>query len=294
MTRPTTTILIASDGSASKQENTMSFGWVLSLLNSKTFATHSGPAFGHIPLFQAEGYGLLSVTCFLYHHQSYTQLALACNICIYTDNKGVVTRTNNQAEYKYDYPYNTLDPDWDITTWLAEYLQMFGSNLKIEHYKSHQDDDCNFEQFDLPAQLNVQAEELATMYRVKISQPQAFIPQLSINDVQLVHGSGTITDHYFKKIQDIATEKALSQHLVETNSWTSEVVLWIDWPTFQRCHKSLDQKDNQIVKLSHNFLPTSLLLHKYDKLVSNKCTFFKASPETRDHLVQCKSAVVNR
>eukprot|EP00957_Ditylum_brightwellii_P107016 8165621-Ditylum_brightwellii.AAC.1 len=27
MTRPTTTILVASDGSASKQENTMSFGW---------------------------------------------------------------------------------------------------------------------------------------------------------------------------------------------------------------------------------------------------------------------------
>eukprot|EP00957_Ditylum_brightwellii_P113377 8645324-Ditylum_brightwellii.AAC.1 len=62
---------------------------------------------------------------------------------------------------------------------------MLGSKLKIEHIKSHQDDNYNFEQLDLPAQLNIQADELATTYRVKFSQTQAVIPQLPINDVQL-------------------------------------------------------------------------------------------------------------
>eukprot|EP00957_Ditylum_brightwellii_P108046 8243046-Ditylum_brightwellii.AAC.1 len=133
MTRPTITILAAIDGSTSKQDNTMSFGWAISLLDSTTLATHSGPAFGHASFFQAEGYGLLSVVCFLYHLQSYTQLSLAHNICIYIDNKGVVTRTNNQIEYEYDYPYNTLEPDLDVIAQLAEYLQTLGSKLKIEH-----------------------------------------------------------------------------------------------------------------------------------------------------------------
>eukprot|EP00957_Ditylum_brightwellii_P019230 1449538-Ditylum_brightwellii.AAC.1 len=91
----------------------MSFGWVISLLDSTTLATHSGPAFGQASSFQAEGYGLISVTCFLYNLQIYTQLTPACNVCIYIDNKGVVTRTNDQIEYKYDYPNNTLEPDWD-------------------------------------------------------------------------------------------------------------------------------------------------------------------------------------
>eukprot|EP00957_Ditylum_brightwellii_P193580 14741036-Ditylum_brightwellii.AAC.1 len=42
----------------------------------------------------------------------------------------------------------------------------------IKHVKSHQDDKCNFEQLDLPAQLNVRADNLATNYREKYSEPQ--------------------------------------------------------------------------------------------------------------------------
>eukprot|EP00957_Ditylum_brightwellii_P109684 8366615-Ditylum_brightwellii.AAC.1 len=111
----------------------MSFGWVMSLLDSTTLATHSGPAFGHASSFKAKGYGLLSVACFLYHLQRYTQLTLACNICIYIYNKGVVARTNNQIKYEYNFPYNTLEPDWDVIAQSAEYLQMPGSKLKIAH-----------------------------------------------------------------------------------------------------------------------------------------------------------------
>eukprot|EP00957_Ditylum_brightwellii_P210621 15365186-Ditylum_brightwellii.AAC.1 len=81
---------------------------------------------------------------------------------------------------------------------------------------------------------------------------------------------------------------------METYSWTPDVFSWINWPMFQRCCNSLDQRDNQIVKLTHDLLPTNSLLHKYDKLVSDKCTFCKASQETKDHLVQCKSTVVKR
>eukprot|EP00957_Ditylum_brightwellii_P159727 12157198-Ditylum_brightwellii.AAC.1 len=81
---------------------------------------------------------------------------------------------------------------------------------------------------------------------------------------------------------------------METKSWTTEEFLWINWHMFQRSSKSLDQQDNQIVKLTHNLLPTNLLLHKYGKLILDKCTFCKASLETIDHLVQGKSAVVTR
>eukprot|EP00957_Ditylum_brightwellii_P160943 12253427-Ditylum_brightwellii.AAC.1 len=166
MTRPTITILVASDGLASEQENTMSFGWVTSILDSTTLATHSGPAFGQAPSFQAKGYGILSFFHYLSPPQIYTQLTPACNVCIYIDNKGVVTKTNNQIEYEYEYPYNTLEPDWNVITQLEEYLQaLLGSKLKIEHVKSHQDEHYDFEQLDLPAQLNVRADELAMTYR---------------------------------------------------------------------------------------------------------------------------------
>eukprot|EP00957_Ditylum_brightwellii_P141273 10763742-Ditylum_brightwellii.AAC.1 len=228
MARPNTKMLAASDRSASKQENTMSFGWVVSPLNSMILATHSGPVFGHASLFCAEGYSLLLVTCFLYHLQRYTQLTLPCNISIYIDNKGAVTRATSQIEYEYGYPYNTLEHDWDVIAQSAEYLQTLGSKLKVAHVKSHQDDNCDFDQLDLLAQLNAQAVKLATAYRVNASQPQVAIQQSPINDTQLIHDSGTITGHYCKKIHNIATEKDLAQHIMETNSWTIEDFLWID------------------------------------------------------------------
>eukprot|EP00957_Ditylum_brightwellii_P107778 8222493-Ditylum_brightwellii.AAC.1 len=84
-------ILIASDGSKSEQENTMSSGWIISLLDTTTLATHSSPMYRHASLFCAEGYGLLSVSSFLHHLQMHTQLIPAYNIRIYIDNEGVVT-----------------------------------------------------------------------------------------------------------------------------------------------------------------------------------------------------------
>eukprot|EP00957_Ditylum_brightwellii_P064344 4883036-Ditylum_brightwellii.AAC.1 len=63
----------------------------------------------------------------------------------YIDNKGVVTKANNQIEYEYeyDYPFNTLEPDWDVITQLAKYLERLSSKLKKEHVKSNQDDKYN-------------------------------------------------------------------------------------------------------------------------------------------------------
>eukprot|EP00957_Ditylum_brightwellii_P060346 4582533-Ditylum_brightwellii.AAC.1 len=89
----------------------MPFGWVMGLPDATTLITHSGAAFGHMSLFHAEGYRLMSVSCFLHHLHTYTQLTSACNTQIYIDNKGVVTRANNQIEYEFNFPYNTLKPD---------------------------------------------------------------------------------------------------------------------------------------------------------------------------------------
>eukprot|EP00957_Ditylum_brightwellii_P182521 13903156-Ditylum_brightwellii.AAC.1 len=86
---------------------------------------------------------------------------------IYIENKGVITRVNNQLGYTFNYPYNILELNWDAIAQSAKYLQRLGLKLIIEHIKSHQDNKCNFEQLDLPAQR--------------------------------VHGSGIITGHYFKK-----------------------------------------------------------------------------------------------
>eukprot|EP00957_Ditylum_brightwellii_P045043 3417103-Ditylum_brightwellii.AAC.1 len=244
MTRPTTTILIASNDSAFEQGGIMSFGWKISLLDATTLATHSGSAIGHASLFYTKGYGLLSVSRFLHHLQKYTNLTPACKIKIYIDNKGIVTWVNNQIGYTFDYLYNTLEPDWDVITQSAEYLRRLSTKLTIGHVRSDQDNKCNFEQLDLPAQFNMSADNLATSYREGNNEKLVDIPRLSINHAQLVHDRGIITGHHFKKIRDISTEKDLASHIMKTNAWTSETFSWIDWSTFQKYQNSMDQGGN--------------------------------------------------
>eukprot|EP00957_Ditylum_brightwellii_P210979 15365623-Ditylum_brightwellii.AAC.1 len=120
------------------------------------------PAFSHATSFRSEGYGLLLVTRFLYNLQTYTNITFPCDICIYINNKGIVTHINDQIKYSHDYPSNTLEPDWDSIAQSADHLQNCSSNLTIERVKGYQDNDSLYDDLELPAQLNVDVDRLAT------------------------------------------------------------------------------------------------------------------------------------
>eukprot|EP00957_Ditylum_brightwellii_P117166 8935483-Ditylum_brightwellii.AAC.1 len=73
--------------------------------------------------------------------------------------------------YSHDYPFNTLEPDWDIIAQAAVTLCSYGSRLTMFQVKSHQDDDKDEENLDLPARLNVAANNLATIFCIQYGQP---------------------------------------------------------------------------------------------------------------------------
>ena len=105
---------MVSDGSSDDEENVMTFGWKIVDKNKDPLAEHSGPAFGKATSFRAEGYGILSLARFLHHGKIYTQTKIQCYIEIYIYNKGIVKQMKDQISYSHDYPFNTLEPDWDI------------------------------------------------------------------------------------------------------------------------------------------------------------------------------------
>eukprot|EP00957_Ditylum_brightwellii_P032238 2443086-Ditylum_brightwellii.AAC.8 len=165
-----------------------------------------------------EGYRLLSVTPFHYHAQNYTGIKCSCALKIYIDNKGIVTHIKNQIMYTFDYPFNTLKPDWDNIAQFAEYLCSYGPNLHISHIKSHQENNTPYEELNLPAKLHVDADTLATTYQIQYGTSNVHIPCLGCNAMQLMHAKGTITSHYVKTIHDIATAEPLVDHIKETNT----------------------------------------------------------------------------
>eukprot|EP00957_Ditylum_brightwellii_P073818 5609300-Ditylum_brightwellii.AAC.1 len=80
---------------------------------------------------------------------------IQCKLDFYIDYEGVIVRTKDQLSYTYDYPFSTLDPDWDIIVQTASTLKVWGKNPQIIHIKSHQDNVTMEEDLDFPVQLNV-------------------------------------------------------------------------------------------------------------------------------------------
>eukprot|EP00957_Ditylum_brightwellii_P138154 10531558-Ditylum_brightwellii.AAC.1 len=262
------------------------------LEDSTVVATHAGPAFGKAASFQPESCRLLSVTYFLHHIQNYTGIKCSCVIDIYIDDKGLITCANNQIKYAFDYPFNTLEPDWDVIAQCAEHLCIYESNLKISYVKSHQDNNMPYEELNPPAKLNVDADSLATTYQIQYGTTNVHIHCLECDAVQSTHAKGTFTGHYFKTIHDIAMTKPLVDHIKDANMWLQETFDAVDWLVYQRSWNRMDQRDTQIIKLSHDILPTYYQVHKYDLCKPDKCTLYKTHTKTRDHILQCTSISV--
>eukprot|EP00957_Ditylum_brightwellii_P185958 14157276-Ditylum_brightwellii.AAC.1 len=141
---------------------------------------------------------------------------IKCDINIYIDNEGILERLKDQLTYTHDYPFNTLEPDWDVVAQIAETLKQYNDLITITHVKSHQDDNMPFDELTMPARLNIAADSLATNYSIQHSTQQCVeVPRMEINYVQLCTTNGLITSHSSKKIRDIVTTKDLCKHIKE-------------------------------------------------------------------------------
>eukprot|EP00957_Ditylum_brightwellii_P174486 13285412-Ditylum_brightwellii.AAC.1 len=105
--------------------------------------------------------------------------------------------------FTHDYPFNTLELDWDIVAQSTHTLKSYGKKLTITHVKSHQDDNILLDELNLLARLNVAADQLATCYSLQQGIPYMEVPRMALNCAQLCTKSGVISSHYYKKIQDI-------------------------------------------------------------------------------------------
>eukprot|EP00957_Ditylum_brightwellii_P143185 10910127-Ditylum_brightwellii.AAC.1 len=59
----------------------------------------------------------------------------------HADNESIITRIQQQKDYLYDYPFNTLASDWDIIAQIVTVLNESKFNDDFEYLKGHQDRD---------------------------------------------------------------------------------------------------------------------------------------------------------
>jgi hypothetical protein len=93
---------------------------------------------------------------------------------LFSDNQGLVDTITKMMEWETLYPSNALTSEWDIISVILAYIPQLPSPPSVQHVKGHQDKEALVATLPLPAQLNCEANALATAALIVIAAP---IPQ---------------------------------------------------------------------------------------------------------------------
>ena len=101
--------------------------------------------------------------------------------------------------------------------------------------KSHQDSNAAYANLTLAAQMNCDADNLATAFH-ETSQGMwhpPLVPLLPHTCVQLEVQGRTITGHYKTKLREQANLPQLKSYLKHRFAWNDDVIDDLDWETFE-------------------------------------------------------------
>ncbi len=99
------------------------------------------------------------------------------------------------------HPNNTLVADWDIAHEIQHNLGAYNFRITIKHVKGHQDVDTPYNKLPLLAQLNVDADELASQFMREHPRITSRVPGLTHNMCQLKLPKGSINSRYKNTIR---------------------------------------------------------------------------------------------
>jgi hypothetical protein len=136
-----------------------------------------GPVSGPDPRsYRAEAHAMAAIfLCTVIIHQLVPHRAEYYSALeLYSDNQGLVDTITKMMAWKTLYPSNALAPEWDILSVILEYITKLPFPPSVKHVKGHQDQEAPVVTLSLPAQLNCEADALATTALRAIQAP---IPQ---------------------------------------------------------------------------------------------------------------------
>jgi hypothetical protein len=293
-------IRVVSDGSV-WDNNQGAFGWTLSTDQGERMARCMGPARGaRLDSYRAEAYGMLSALCFLRRLAEFIGQRDEWQGILATDSQSLldtITDGNYKAATNEDQQpachlkplryLDALDPDWDLTSSIITVAQdMVG--MELQYIRGHQDRTCEYDQLSLLAQLNVDADAMATQYQRNHGEPRPQVLLTATAGVCLITPEGSVTKKYAHAIRYQATAPALQKYIMERNHWTQHTFQTINWPAHGSALKARIDRRTHLTKLVHGILPTGKVLHRKNML-RNQCPACRQSVEDWQHIIRCGS-----
>jgi hypothetical protein len=161
------------------------------------------------------------------------------------------------------------------------------SGVELKYIKGHQDRTCEYGQLSLLAQLNVDADTMATQYQRNHGAPPSQVLLTNTAGVCLITPEGSITKQYAHTIQYQTSAPEIQQYLMERSKWTHHTFQTINWPAHGSTLRARIDKRTHLTKLVHgSILPTGKVLHRKN-MIRNRCPACQQSTEDWQHIMRC-------
>jgi hypothetical protein len=247
-------LLLVSDGIA--DNGIESTGWIIAdpLGNILVEGSSSVPSVDPRS-YQAEGYAMASSRTFLRHTRLYCQhLNLFPLTKLYCDNLSLVRKLNYFFTYRLAPIKCILHSEYDVLAQSFLLLQEYAITPEILHVKGHQDNKTPYQNLLLPAQLNCDADSLATTeLRSLLNQIQR-VPRFPSAKAQLLISSQSITRNLPSDIRRSYGYQGLLAYCTWFQ-WTKSNVDSIDWDSFSAASRSCFKQHNFAFKFCYCLLP---------------------------------------
>jgi hypothetical protein len=279
---------LASDGGA--RDDLGSFGWKIAV-GREILWTCMGPTFGLCPgSFRAESYGFISALLFLQAYLQYYETNVGENIRhdFYCDSDSLLKRIQRALNRSWSNPSHCLASDFDLESGILDILSRLSIAFQFLHVKSHQDDATEVHLLPWEAQLNVQADALATDYLDNYADPSKLVPFIPASHASLIIDGETITRRFATRLRQAASSPRLCQRLMTRNAWTPNTFRSINWLVPGKALDTLEHSAQIfIVKLAHDHLPTRRHMRRIGRAESDKCPACLHIVETDWHIFSC-------
>lgn len=289
-------VCAVSDGSV-WTDNHGSYGWMISSDLGDRVARGMGPARGaKVDSYRAEAYGMLAILCFLRRLSEFTTQMEPWRGILATDSQSLLeTITVKPLDEATDGTlYNKLKrvkdldvkgPEWDLLSSILTELHRC-PGITLQYVRGHQDRKTAYDRLPLLAQLNVDADLMATTYQCEHGMSRPVVLLTETAGVHLVTPNGSTTKNYETSIRYQATQPGLAKYIQERYGWSTTEMKNVNWTAHGASLRQKIKRKTHYTKLVHGILPTCKNIHRGD-LLRNKCPLCHTAVEDWSHILKC-------
>jgi endonuclease/exonuclease/phosphatase family metal-dependent hydrolase len=281
-------LLLVSDGGA--MDDYGSYGWIISTTDGTRLARGSGSTFGYDPRsYRAESQGAKAGTLFILRCFDYCNVPIpAGQFKFYCDNEGLLKKLTYLRSYTNAIHSTVLHSEWDLVSSVHRLHLKFQSPPLLIHVKGHQDDGTPFEFLELPSQLNVEADKLATVEMLEYGSVKPIVPFDPDVGTQLQIDGITVTRQLGVAIHNKQHLPPLRKYYCTRFHWSTIRFHQVDWVSFSMAYKRFPRQKTFYRKLGWKKLPVGARLHQRTPCYDHRCPTCSTDHENDDHLFQCE------